>query len=165
MKTILAAILVLAAAIPATGQQTRRATDRLAPVAATTPTPTPTPTPPPKCEAVETPWGGSQCDVTEVCFLNLVPMFVITSQRNVIVGLDTSESTNLTEKTVSYAEGGAKKFEIGWEGRLIWAEWWVRLPGEAQRNHPIQGCYCDERRNVVVICSGGQFNREIAVAP
>lgn len=118
-----------------------------------TPTPTPTPYPDPierACEYVASPWG-TRCDVSAVCSLQIVPMYIGTPQTT-SVSLMTDQTRHMIFKLVP----GAGRLDIEWNEPLLWAEWYVQ-----GQEKPLQGCYCDERRNMVVICALGKFEREV----
>lgn len=163
------------------GQETRRPSGRLKPgpdsTATPTPTATPSPTPAatptrtpvptatpvpiaPKCEWVQTPWGGSHCDVREVCTLLLMPMH-IGVPRPVYGKIITDETDIPTEKLLATDQWPAK-LSVEWESTLKFIEWYVRGSGEEYGEHPIMGCYCDERQNIIVICQSGQVARVVS---
>jgi hypothetical protein len=73
----------------------------------------------------------------------------------------------LTDKTIRDIErlipddGGPVHAEINWEEDVKFAEWWLRVDQEGRVMQPIRACYCDEVRNVIVICEDGRFVYEI----
>lgn len=134
------------------GQETLRPSGRIAPGPDSTPTPTPTPTPDPverPCQYVASPWGVP-CDVREVCSMHIVPMHIGTPQTTML-----SLVTDQTIQTVFSILRGPGEVSIEWHSPVRWAEWYVK-----GNEKPLQGCYCDERRGMVVICALGKFERE-----
>ena len=118
-----------------------------------TPTPTPTPYPDPverACGYVESPWG-IPCDVRSVCSLQIVPMHIGTPQTTML-----SLVTDQTKWTIFSVLRGPGEVSIDWHSPLKWAEWYVQ-----GNDTPLQGCYCDERRGMVVICVLGKYEREV----
>ena len=155
---VVAALIYIIMALEVYGQEVHRPSARIAPGPDSTPTPTPTPTPIPdpverQCAWIQTPWGGSQCDVREACSLVLMPMH-IGAARTVDVRLHTDQTEQEVWKPVSGQ--GPIDISIEWEGKLKFAEWYVD-----HRPAPVMGCYCDERRDVVVICTLGKYEREV----
>ena len=134
---------------------TPTSTPTLTPTRTPTPTNTPTPTPYPDpveraCEYVESPWG-IPCDVSQVCSMHIVPMHIGTPQTTML-----SLVTDQTKWTIFSVLRGPGEVSIDWHSPLKWAEWYVQ-----GNDTPLQGCYCDERRGMVVICVLGKYEREV----
>jgi len=157
---ILFALMFIVTAIAVAQEPPRHPTGRIAPGPDSTPTPTPTPDPVVrKCEWVQTPWGGSRCDVRAVCKLNLLPMQIGTP-RSTYVLLRTDKTKVDSEKLVPFESGGMQ-MSITWDGELKWAEWRSRASDEQYAEKPLLGCYCDEQRNKIVICELGVYKEEV----
>lgn len=115
----------------------------------------------PKCKWIQTPWGGSRCDVTPECSLTLMPMHIDNSTETLYVSLITDETTVVRESVVPIEEG-AGTAEIIFDQPLKWAEWYIRSSNDAVGpTVPQYACYCDEKRDVIVICVQGQVSKEI----
>lgn len=82
--------------------------------------------------------------------MHIVPMHIGTPQTTML-----SLVTDQTIQTVFSILRGPGEVSIEWHSPVRWAEWYVK-----GNEKPLQGCYCDERRGMVVICALGKFERE-----
>jgi hypothetical protein len=72
----------------------------------------------------------------------------------------------ITDKTITAIERlipaeGPVTVEIDWPQDVKYAQWWVREAGQPARQHPIFACYCDEKRDMIVVCVDGRFDSEV----
>jgi len=78
----------------------------------------------------------------------------IGTPKPVPVRLNTDKTTR--EVWSSIPESGAFTLNISWPSSLKFAEWFID-----HQPVPLKACYCDERRNVIVICSSGTYSHEV----
>jgi hypothetical protein len=83
--------------------------------------------------------------------MHIVPMHIGTPQTTML-----SLVTDQTVQTVFSVLRGPGEVSIEWHSPVRWAEWYIE-----GRDTPVAACYCDERRNMVVICALGKFEREV----
>lgn len=153
---LVAFLFVLAAlsAHTAWGQETLRPSGRIAPGPDSTPTPTPTPDPVERqCAYMPSPWGVP-CDVRNVCTPTFMPMY-IGVPNPIRMKLVTDLTRVEVWKIVPFGTGPLE-LSIDWPTPVRWAEW--HMEGHEK---VLYGCYCDERRNMVVLCAVGQYAGEV----
>lgn len=166
---LVVALMYIIVALEVYGQEApRQPSGRIAPGPDSTATPTPTNTPVPTptatptpipdpverpCQYVPSPWG-SPCDVRDVCTPTLMPMYIGVPQP-IRVKLVTEQTKAEVWKTPPFGDGPLE-LSIDWPSTVRWAEWYIE-----GRDTPVAACYCDERRNMVVICALGKFDKEV----
>ena len=113
-----------------------------------------------ECSYVETPWGGSCAVDVDKCSLVLVPMFVDTDNRLMYVKMITEEGE--AETVADFTDTSVIEFKYEWTGSVRWIEWFARGPAGEYPEVPYAACYCDEVRQMVVMCVMGEVDQEWA---
>ena len=145
MKKLFTLLLVLVASLAyAEDPRIHRPTGRVAPSPLDS-----------ECSYVETPWGVPCAVTPEVCRFHLVPVFVETNNRFVVVKLITDKTITEEETTVNFTNKSQQAFEFNWPSNLKWVEWWVRDPSREYFTLPDMGCYCNDLEGKIYICIRG----------
>jgi len=151
VKKILMLLAILSIANLAIAQQIRRPTKRVSPVIADA-----------RCIYMESIWG-SRCEITpEICVLNLVPLFVETTNYRVVVKLVNNISVEPEETVINFTNEPVMKIKHKWDGskKVKWVAWYTRNIGGEYPDLPLQGCYCNELEAKIYICMQGQVVEE-----
>lgn len=151
VKKILILLAVMSIANLAMAQQIRRPTGRMMPSVVDS-----------RCQYIESIWG-SRCEVTpKICLLNLVPMFIETSNKRKMVKLVNNLSVITEEVIINFSTEPIMKIKHKWVGskKVKWVEWYTRDIGGEYPELPLQGCYCNELEAKIYICKAGQVMEE-----